>query len=64
MQYLTPPSHLHQISISSHKYNHQILWKKLGNTKNIVIEVLAKICAAMSCTLDNIVEMVPEDNWR
>lgn len=38
--------------------------KKLGNTKNIVIEVLAKICAAMSCTLDNIVEMVPEDNWR
>ena len=28
---------------------------KLGNNENVTIEVLAKICNAMDCTLDDIV---------
>lgn len=34
---------------------------KLGNNENITIEVLAKICNAMDCTLDDIVEIIPDE---
>ena len=34
---------------------------KLGNNENVTIEVLAKICNAMECTLDDIVEIIPDE---
>lgn len=34
---------------------------KLGNNENVTIEVLAKICEAMNCTLDDIVEIIPDE---
>lgn len=34
---------------------------KLGNNENVTIEVLAKICDAMKCTLDDIVEIIPDE---
>lgn len=33
---------------------------KLSNNENVTIEVLAKICDAMKCTLDDIVEIIPD----
>lgn len=33
---------------------------KLKNNENVTIEVLGKICEAMNCTLDDIVEIVTE----
>lgn len=38
--------------------------RKLENTENVISKVLAKIYDAMNCTLDNIIEIVPEDNGR
>ncbi len=35
---------------------------KLSNNENVTIEVLAKICDAMKCTLDDIVEIIPDSN--
>ena len=37
---------------------------KLGNNENVTIEVLAKICDAMKCTLDDIVEIIPDDKEK
>lgn len=34
---------------------------KLSNNENVTIEVLAKICDALNCTLDDIVEIIPDD---
>lgn len=34
---------------------------KLGNNENVTIEVLAKICNAMDCTLDDIVEIIKDN---
>lgn len=34
---------------------------KLRNDENVTIEVLAKICNAMKCTLDDIVEIIPDE---
>ena len=34
---------------------------KLRNNENVTIEVLAKICNAMKCTLDDIVEIIPDE---
>lgn len=34
---------------------------KLGNNENVTIEVLANICNAMDCTLDDIVEIIPDE---
>ena len=34
---------------------------KLRNNENGTIEVLAKICNAMKCTLDDIVEIIPDE---
>ncbi len=35
---------------------------KLSNNENVTIEVLAKICDALKCTLDDIVEIIPDGN--
>ncbi|MCR5335019.1 MAG: helix-turn-helix transcriptional regulator [Synergistes sp.] len=34
---------------------------KLSNNENITVEVLAKICDALNCTLDDIVEIIPDN---
>lgn len=34
---------------------------KLRNNENVTIGVLAKICDAMKCTLDDIVEIIPDE---
>lgn len=34
---------------------------KLGNNENVTLEVLVKICNAMDCTLDDIVEIIPDE---
>ena len=33
---------------------------KMGKGGHVTTEVLAKICAAMDCTLDDIMEIIPE----
>ena len=35
---------------------------KLANNENVTIEVLAKICGALGCSLDDIVELIPDNN--
>ena len=40
---------------------------KLRNNENVTIEVVAKICYAMKCTLDDIVEIIPDEEkevWK
>ena len=32
---------------------------KLANNENVTMEVIAKICTALECTLDDIVEIIP-----
>lgn len=34
---------------------------KLANDENITMEVMAKICNALDCTMDDIVEIIPEE---
>ena len=35
---------------------------KLGKNENVTVEMLVKICAALDCCIDDILELVPEDN--
>ena len=35
---------------------------KLGKNENVNTEVLAKICQTLSCGIDDIMEMVPDEN--
>lgn len=34
---------------------------KLANNENVTMEVMAKICAALECSLDDIVEIIPDE---
>lgn len=34
---------------------------KLSNDENVTIEVMAKICRALDCTIGDVVEIVPDD---
>ena len=34
---------------------------KLANDDNVTMEVMAKICTALKCNLDDIVEIIPDD---
>lgn len=34
---------------------------KLGKNENVTVEVLVKICAALDCSIDDIMELVPEE---
>lgn len=34
---------------------------KLANDENVTMEVMAKICYALDCTMDDIVEIIPEE---
>lgn len=35
---------------------------KLNRCENVNVETLAKICVALNCTMDEIMEIIPEDN--
>ena len=35
---------------------------KLSNNENVTMDVMAKICRALNCTMDDIVEIMPEEN--
>lgn len=35
---------------------------KMGKNGHVTTEVLAKICGALNCTVDDIMEIIPEDN--
>lgn len=35
---------------------------KLGRNENVNTEVLCKICSALNCTLDDIMEFVPDES--
>ena len=35
---------------------------KLGKNKDVRVDVLVKICSALQCNLDDIVNIVPEDS--
>ena len=35
---------------------------KMGKNESVQLEVLAKICDALTCTMDDIVELIPEEN--
>lgn len=34
---------------------------KLANDENVTMEVMVKICNALDCTMDDIVEIIPEE---
>ena len=33
---------------------------KMGNDENVTVDVLGKICCALNCKLDEIVEFIPD----
>ena len=35
---------------------------KLGKNESVQVEVLAKICSHLNCTIDDILEILPEEN--
>lgn len=37
---------------------------KLNRGENVTAEVLAKICIALECSMDDIMEIIPEDNFQ
>ena len=37
---------------------------KLANNENVTMEVMAKICSALDCKLDDIVEIIPDEMAR
>ena len=34
---------------------------KLGKNENVTVDVLVRICNALECNIDDIVELIPED---
>ncbi len=34
---------------------------KLGKNENVTVEVLVKICSALDCGIDDIMELVPDE---
>ena len=34
---------------------------KLGKNENVTVDVLVRICAALDCGIDDIMELVPDD---
>ena len=37
---------------------------KLGKNEDVRVEVLVKICQTLSCTLDDIVDILPDDSVK
>lgn len=40
----------------------QYTMRKLGNDETVTTDTLAKICRCLDCSIDDIVEILPEDN--
>ncbi len=36
---------------------------KMGKDQPVNVEVLAKVCRVLDCTIDDIVEILPDDNF-
>ena len=34
---------------------------KLANNENVTVEVMAKICSALDCKIDDVVEILPDE---
>ena len=34
---------------------------KLANDENVTVEVMAKICTALNCKMDDIIDIIPDD---
>ena len=34
---------------------------KLANNENVTVEIMAKICGALNCTMDDIIDVIPDD---
>lgn len=34
---------------------------KLGKNENVTVDVLVRICSALNCGIDDIMELIPED---
>ena len=34
---------------------------KLANNENVTVEIMAKICSAMNCQMDDIIDIIPDD---
>lgn len=34
---------------------------KLGKNENVTVDVLVRICSALDCQIDDIMELIPED---
>ena len=34
---------------------------KLANDENVTVEVIAKICIALNCKMDDIIDIIPDD---
>lgn len=34
---------------------------KLGKNKNVTVDVLVRICTALNCGIDDIMELIPDD---
>lgn len=39
----------------------QFAMQKLLNGKNVTVEILEKICKALNCTMDDLLEILPEE---
>lgn len=37
---------------------------KLGKNENVTVEVLVRICMALDCNIDDIMELIPDDKQR
>ena len=37
---------------------------RMGKGEDVRVETLAKICAALECSMDDIVEILPDDNKK
>ncbi len=35
---------------------------KLGKNENVTVEVLVRICSALDCKVEDIMELIPEEN--
>lgn len=37
---------------------------RMGKSEDVRVETLAKICAALECSIDDIIEILPDDNKK
>lgn len=35
---------------------------KLANDENVTVEVMAKVCSALDCKMDDVIEIIPDED--